>query len=414
MQPTTLFYILIGIILLRFAIDQWLNSLNSSYFDRPIPAELEGVYEPERYERSQAYKKEKNRFGTSYAIVSLVATVAFFFLDGFAWVDTWARGISNNEITVALLFFGVIGLANDLISTPFSYYNTFVIEEKFGFNRKSKKLFWVDKLKGYLLGGLIGGGLLALIIWIYQNFGTDFWWYAWIVIGIFTLIMNLFYARLIVPLFNKQTPLEDGELKTQIESYAQKVGFRLNNIFVIDGSKRSSKANAYFSGFGREKRITLFDTLIQQLDTAEIVAVLAHEVGHYKKRHIIYNLATSLLLTGFTLWLLGLMVSSPLLAQALGVSIPSFHVGLVAFAVIYTPVSEVTGLLMNRLSRKFEYQADRYASETYQGQPLEDALIKLSREHLSNLTPHPTYVNVHYSHPPLIDRVLHLRGLRSY
>ena len=414
MQPTTLFYILIGIILLRFAIDQWLNSLNSSYFDRPIPAELEGVYEPERYQRSQAYKKEKSRFGTSYAIVSMVATLAFLFLDGFAWVDSWARGISNNEIAVALLFFGVIGLANDLISTPFSYYNTFVIEEKYGFNRKSKKLFWVDKFKGYLLGGLIGGGLLALIIWIYQNFGTDFWWYAWIALGVFSIFMNLFYARLIVPLFNKQTPLEAGELKTQIESYAQKVGFKLNNIFVIDGSKRSSKANAYFSGFGREKRITLFDTLIQQLDTAEIVAVLAHEVGHYKKRHVIYNLLTSLLLTGFTLWLLGLMVSSPLLAQALGVSIPSFHVGLVAFAVIYTPVSEVTGLLMNRLSRKFEYQADRYASETYQGQPLEDALIKLSREHLSNLTPHPTYVNVHYSHPPLIDRVLHLRGLRSY
>jgi STE24 endopeptidase len=221
--------------------------------------------------------------------------------------------------------------------------------------------------------------------------------------------MNMFYARLIVPLFNKQTPLEEGELRQKISDYASTVGFKLNKIFVIDGSKRSTKANAYFSGFGSEKRVTLYDTLINDLEHDEIVAVLAHEVGHYKKKHIIYNLISSVLVTGLTLFILSLFISDPLLSEALGVEIQSFHIGLIAFGILYSPLSQITGLVMNLFSRKFEYQADNYAKSTYSGEPLISSLKKLSKNSLSNLTPHPAYVFMHYSHPTLFERILNLK-----
>ncbi|MBT8269645.1 MAG: M48 family metallopeptidase, partial [Bacteroidia bacterium] len=256
---------------------------------------------------------------------------------------------------------------------------------------------------------IIGGGILGGVIWFYQQTGSAFWLYAWGMITLFTVMMNLFYSKLIVPLFNKQTPLEDGELRDKIASYANSVGFQLNKIFVIDGSKRSTKANAYFSGFGKEKRVTLYDTLINDLNDEEIVAVLAHEVGHYKKKHIIFNLITSILLTGLTLFILSIFISNPVLSQALGVEIPSFHIGLVAFGLLYSPISSITGLVMNHVSRRFEYQADNYAKQTYFAEPLISSLKKLSKNSLSNLTPHPAYVFVHFSHPTLLDRVLNLR-----
>jgi STE24 endopeptidase len=299
-------------------------------------------------------------------------------------------------------------LGSDLLTTPFSYYRTFVIEEKFGFNKSTKKLFWLDKLKGACMSILLGGGILSLIIWFYQFAGENFWIYAWATVAVFSLLMNMFYSKLIVPLFNKQKALEDGELKTAIEKYAKKVGFTVNNIFVIDGSKRSTKANAYFSGFGSQKRITLFDTLINDLETEEIVAVLAHEVGHYKRKHIIFNLASSILLTGFTLFILSLFINSSILSEALAVSIPSFHIGLIAFGILYSPISEITGLMMNYVSRIFEYQADNYAKETCAAKPLITSLKKLSKNSLSNLTPHPAYVFMHYSHPTLLERIKNL------
>ena len=273
---------------------------------------------------------------------SIGLTLSFFFLDGFAWVDEFARNYSDNSIVVALIFFGIIMIGSDIITTPFSYYKTFVIEEKFGFNKTTKKTFVLDKIKGWLMTAIVGGGILALIIWFYEITGKNFWLYAWGLVAVFSVFMNMFYSKLIVPLFNKQTPLEDGELKDAITKYATSVGFTLNNIFVIDGSKRSTKANAYFSGFGSQKRITLFDTLINDLEIDEIVAVLAHEVGHYKRKHIIFNLVTSILLTGFTLFILSLFINTPILSEALGVSIPSFHIGLIAFGILYSPISEIT------------------------------------------------------------------------
>jgi STE24 endopeptidase len=408
MTPRTIFYIIIGILVISFIIDKILDHLNSKHFDDALPKELIDVYDNVEYEKSQRYKKENYKFGLLTSVVSLLATLAFFFFDGFSFVDTLARSFSGNTIVITLVFFGIIMLASDLLSTPFSYYHTFVIEEKYGFNKTTIKTFFLDKLKGWGMMILIGGLLLTAILWFYQTTGTNFWLYAWGLVIVFTVFMNLFYARLIVPLFNKQTPLEAGSLRSQIENYATRVGFNLDKIFVIDGSKRSTKANAYFSGFGSEKRVTLYDTLINDLDEEEIVAVLAHEIGHYKKNHIIINLIASVLTTGFTLWVLSLFVGNALLSEALNVSQPSFHIGLIAFGVLYSPISEITGLLMNYISRKFEYQADNYAKTTYSEQPLISALKKLSKNSLSNLTPHPAYVFAHYSHPTLLQRFQNL------
>lgn len=411
MTPTTLFYIIIGILILEFIVDQALDYLNAKHFDDPVPGELDDVYDEEKYAKSQAYKKTNYKFSVVSSVFSLLLTLAFFFLDGFEYADNIARGISDNEIVIALVFFGIIMFASDILSTPFSYYHTFVIEEKFGFNKTTPKLFFFDKLKGWGMIAILGGGILALMIWFYQVAGENFWLYAWGAVAVFTIFMNMFYSKLIVPLFNKQIPLEEGELKTAIERYASGVGFTLNKIFVIDGSKRSTKANAYFSGFGSQKRITLYDTLIKDLDTDEIVAVLAHEVGHYQKKHILFNILVSILLTGFTLYILSLCIHVPELSYALGVPQQSFHIGLIAFGILYSPVSEITGFVMNYISRKFEYQADNYAKNTFGAEALITSLKKLSRNNLSNLTPHRAYVKMHYSHPTLLQRIRNLKNV---
>ena len=404
MTSNTLFYILISILIISFIVDKVLDALNAKHYKDPIPPELSDVYEEEDYLKSQNYKKANDRFSSIASSISLVVTLFFFYLDGFAFVDEWARTFSDNTIIIALLFFGSIMFASDLLSTPFSYYHTFIIEEKFGFNKTTLKTFLVDKIKGWLMSAILGALLLSIIIWFYESVGSNFWLYAWGIIAVFVFFMNMFYARLIVPLFNKQTPLCDGSLKTKIQDYAQKVGFKLDKIVVIDGSKRSTKANAYFSGFGSEKRVTLFDTLIKDLEEEEIVAVLAHEVGHYKRKHILFNLIISILIMGFTFWLLSLFIGNPILSEALNVASPSFHIGLIAFGILYSPISELTGLVMNFISRKFEYQADNYAKETFDAAPLISGLKKLNKNNLSNLTPHPAYVFVYYSHPTLLQR----------
>ncbi|WP_418637481.1 M48 family metallopeptidase [Winogradskyella sp.] len=409
MTAQTLFYIIIAIIVINFIIDKVLDAINAKHYNDPIPEVLNDVYDAEEYKKSQAYKTVNYKFGLITSLFSFVLTLGFLLLDGFEYVDNFARRYSDNPILIALIFFGIIMIASDIITTPFGYYKTFVIEEKFGFNKTTKKTFILDKLKGLLMTVLLGGGIIALIVWFYQVTGNQFWLYAWGIVTAFTVFMNMFYSKLIVPLFNKQTPLEDGELRTKISAYAASVGFNLEKIFIIDGSKRSTKANAYFSGFGSEKRVTLYDTLVNDLDDEEIVAVLAHEVGHYKKKHIIFNLVTSILLTGLTLFILSIFISNPLLSNAIGVETPSFHVGLIAFGLLYSPISEVTGLIMNYVSRVFEYQADDYAKATYKAEPLITSLKKLSKNSLSNLTPHKAYVFMHYSHPTLLERVNNLK-----
>lgn len=410
MSSSSLFYSIISILIIQFLIDFLLDYLNARRFKESVPMELSDIFDEAEYDKSQDYKTTNYRFGILNDIFSLTLTLGFLFFGGFEWLDNFVREFTENNIVMALLFFGVLVFGSSIISLPFSFYQTFIIEEKFGFNKTTKKLFFLDMFKGWLMTAILGGGVLALVIWILQWSGPNFWLYAWGVVIFLMLFMNLFYSKLIVPLFNKQTPLEAGNLKNAIESYAKKVGFELKNVFVIDGSKRSTKANAYFSGFGKQKRVTLFDTLINDLDEKEIIAVLAHEVGHYKRKHIIFNLTASILLTGLTLFVLSIFVNNPDLSLAIGVKQPSFHAALIGFMLLYSPISAITGLAMNFLSRKFEFQADDYAKETYEAAPLITSLKKLSKNNLSNLTPHPAYVFMHYSHPPLVERIRNLKA----
>ena len=404
-----LFWIIIAILLLDFLFEKYLEYLNTTKWSDTIPEEVKGIYDEEKYAKQQAYSRENHRFGMWAGAFSMVVTLTMFLLFGFALVNGWVWNITTNAIVAALLFFGIIMFASDLIHLPFSVYDTFVIEEKYGFNKTTVKTFVLDKIKGWLVGGLIGGGILALVIFIYQKTGDMFWIYAWIVISAFSIFMAMFYSNLIVPLFNKQTPLEEGELRDAISAFSQKVGFKLDNIFVIDGSKRSTKANAYFTGLGAKKRIVLYDTLIKDMTTEEIVAVLAHEIGHNKKKHVVQGLLIGLVQTAIVLFIFGLFIGNPALSKALGVETPNFHIGLVAFGVLYSPISFFTGIFMNILSRKNEYQADRFAAENYKPEALASALKKLSVNNLSNLTPHNLYVFFNYSHPTLLQRLAHLK-----
>lgn len=397
--------IIVAIIIVDFLLERILSVLNQRNWSSEVPQEVKGIYPEEKYRTSQQYKKENDRVGLISSTISFAVTLGMICFGGFAWVDDLVRVYFNNPIAVALVFFGIIMLASSIISLPVSWYSVFVIEQKYGFNRSTVKTFVLDLLKGALMSVIIGGGLLSLIMWIYQITTINFWWMAWALVSAFTIFMTMFYSSLIVPLFNKQVPLEKGELRDAIEEFSKRVGFGLDNIFVMDGSKRSSKANAYFSGLGSRKRIVLFDTLINDLTTEEIVAVLAHEIGHYKKKHTLSGIFISLLQMGLMFFLLGLFVGSPQLSEALGSSIPSFHLGLIAFGLLYSPLSTLMGVGMNVLSRSNEYEADAFAKEHYNGDDLASALKKLSVNSLSNLTPHPAYVYVHYSHPTLLQRL---------
>lgn len=406
-----LFYVIIGLLVADFVFERVLEYLNSTRWSDKLPDEVKDIYDLDKYQKQQAYEKVNFGFSLLDSSVSFVVMLLMFLLAGFAWVNQIALSVSAQPILTALFFFGILMLASDILQTPFSIYETFVIEEKFGFNKTTPKTFVLDKLKGYLLGGIIGGGLLALIIYIYQLTTTSFWIYAWMVISGFSIFMVLFYSNLIVPLFNKQTPLQEGELKTAIEKFSAKVGFKLDNIFVIDGSKRSTKANAYFTGFGSKKRIVLYDTLINDLTINELVAVLAHEIGHYKKHHVIWSLLIGILQTGAILFIFSLFVGRPELSAALGVQTPSFHIGLIAFGILYSPISLILGLVMNIYSRKNEYQADEFAAVNFDAEELASALKKLSIKNLSNLRPHPAYVFFHYSHPTLLQRLEALKSV---
>ena len=408
-SPQIIFYLLISIILFNFIKDYFLDYLNSKFFDKKIPENLSDIYDKEKYQKSQDYKKTLYKFGKISKAYSLTILLLFFFLDGFLFIDNFARSVFESELLISLSFFGIIFFGNDILNLPFSLYSIFIIEEKFGFNKTTFRIYFFDKIKSWFITILFGGGILSFIIFQFETVGKDFWIVAWVFITTISILINGFYAQIIVPLFNKQTKLEEGNLKNDIEKYSKKVGFDLSNIFVIDGSKRSTKANAYFSGFGKQKRVTLYDTLLNKLNDNQIIAVIAHEIGHYKKNHIIFNLIFSTIQTGLMLYILSLLIYMPIFSEALGIQSHSFHIGLITFSILYTPISEIFSLIFNVFSRKFEYQADHYAKETFNSKHLIEALKVLSKDSLSNLTPHPKYVWWHYSHPTLAQRIKHLQ-----
>lgn len=404
------FVALIGVLMFGYILERVLDSLNLKHILPVLPEVLSGIYDAQEYEKSQLYKRDTTRFSFFTSSLSLVVMLLMFFLGGFGWLDNLVQGFSDHYIIQVLLFFGLLALASDILSTPFSVYDTFVLEERYGFNRTNALTFILDKIKGWLLGAVIGGGLLALITWIYMLTGKWFWLVALAVVTLFSLFMTMFYSNLIVPLFNKQIPLEEGTLRSKIEDFSQKVGFKLDNIYVMDGSKRSSKANAYFTGLGPKKRIVLFDTLINDLEEEEIVAVLAHEVGHYKKKHTTTGLILGTMQLALTLYLFSLFVGTDSFAVALGGEEASFHLGMVAFGILYSPISLLVGLGTNAFSRHNEYQADRFAGEEYKADKMISSLKKIYKNTLSNLTPHPAYVFFHNSHPTLLQRIRALKN----
>lgn len=405
MTAEVLLYIILAILVFNFFFDNILQWLNDRYSKTPLPKLLQGIYDEEKYQKSLDYQRETSRFGLLTGSLSFVAMLILLVTGVFGQVSDELTTYVQNPILHALAFFALLGLTSEIFSLPFQCYGTFVIEEKYGFNKTNIRTFILDKFKGYVLGGILGGLLGYAFLYLIIEIGQEFWLYFWLVFMIFSLFMNAFYTSLIMPLFNKLTPLEEGDLKQAIEQYCQKVNFPLKKVLVMDGSKRSTKANAFFSGFGKNKKIVLFDTLMENHSNDELLAVLAHEVGHYKKKHIPVNIVLAGLQILAVLFVLSLFVFNPLLSSALGATSLSIPLNLMAFGFLYSPLSMVTGLLMNLLSRKNEYQADRYAKETFNGEALATALRKLSAHNLSNLMPHPTYVFFNYSHPPLKQRL---------
>lgn len=401
---STIFWIIIAIIIFDFVLGEFLDYLNLTRMQETVPDELVGIYDEDKYRRSQQYSKVKSRFSAITSTFSLVLILTMLFAGGFAYIDQLVRNISANDYVQALLFFGIIGLGSDFLSLPFQLYSTFGIESRFGFNKTTPLTFVTDKLKSLLLSVILGGGVILFIMWAWKESGYWFWIIVMVGMALLMIFITMFYSQIIVPLFNKQTPLEEGSLKERIDTFAKKAGFKIKNIFVIDGSKRSTKANAYFTGLGRQKRIVLYDTLIVDLKEEEIVAVLAHEIGHNKLKHVYIGLLMSLVQSGLMLYLLYISLGMPELSLALGASQPSFYMGILAFGLLFSPISTLIGILTNMVSRRHEYQADAYAANFGLGGALISGLITLSVSSLSNLTPHPLYVFFNYSHPTLLQR----------
>lgn len=405
MEVKTLLILILSITVVSYVFDQILDFINLRSQRTDIPDEVAEFYNRDRYLKALAYHRDQTRFSFVSSAFSVAISILMLTTGGFGWVDSIVRQYLSDQILVAVVFFGVLMLASDILTLPFQLYGTFVIEEKYGFNKTTKRIFILDKLKGYALAALIGAPLLAALIYMITHLGPSFWIWFSILAAVFILLINMFYTSWILPLFNKLTPLPEGELKSAIEKFSVTVGFPLENIYVIDGSKRSRKANAFFSGIGKKKKIVLYDTLIENHSTDELVAVLAHEVGHFKKKHIVWGYILSIAQIIFTLFILSRITYSENISLALGGTALSIHLNLLAFGILFSPISGITGLLMKIYSRKNEFEADAYARTTFDGTSLANALKRLSVDSLSDLYPHPLYVFFHYSHPPLLTRL---------
>jgi STE24 endopeptidase len=403
--------LVLATLLVTFFVKFAADLLNLGAASPDIPEPFRGVYESEAYRRSQEYLRANTRFSLIDASVDLVLLLAFWFAGGFNLLDQSIRALGYGTVATGVLFTGALLLLQSVVGLPFSIYRTFVLEERFGFNKTTPGVFAADLLKSFVLAVVLGTPVLGLIIWFFENGGPLAWLWAWAGVTLFSLLLQYVAPSLIMPMFNKFVPLEDGELKTAITRYAASVRFPLAGIYVIDGSKRSSKANAFFTGFGRNKRIALFDTLIANHTVEELVAVLAHEIGHFRKKHILISMVLSMLNLGIVFFLLSLFMNNRQMFDAFFMQQTSVYGSLLFFMLLYSPVEFILAILLQMLSRRHEFEADRFAVTTFPGgRALSDALKKLSRSNLSNLTPHPFYVFLNYSHPPVLQRILRIEA----
>ena len=398
-------YIFIALIILNFIFSNVLEYLNDKNWKDEIPNELKGFYDKKKYLEARDYKKSRGKVSLISSILTTILTIFFLSSGAYGFVSDYIHEFNSSSFIHSAIFFLIFYFVNLIITIPINYYSIFIIEEKFGFNKTTLRTFFMDVIKGSLMSLFIGGLLLAAAIFLYNYFTENFWIWLWLGLSLFVVFMSMFYTTLIVPIFNKLSPLENGTLKDKIENYSKEIGYSLKNIFIIDGSRRSTKANAYFSGLGPKKTIALFDTLVENHTDEELVAVLAHEVGHYKKNHIKQGMVFSIMQIGFMCYLFELCVKLPDINTALGAEIGAFHLGLIGFSLLFSPIGLILGILGNIISRKNEFEADNYAKKTYDGESLKLALKKLSVNSLTNLYPHPFYVFIHYSHPPLLKRL---------
>ena len=408
-------WIILSALLLDYLLHLWADVLNLRDLKNNPPNEFKAIYDPERYRRSQAYLRETTYFGWVSASFKLLVVLGFWFSGGFPWLDANVRPLGWGAVSSGVLYIGILVLAQGLLSLPFQAYATFALEARYGFNRTSPGTFVLDRLKGAVLGILIGGPLLAGILYFFETSGSNAWWYSWLAVVVFMLVMQYVAPTWIMPLFNRFEPLREEALKSAIMDYAASIHFPLRNVFIMDGSKRSAKSNAFFTGFGRSKRIVLFDTLVERHSTEELLAVLGHEMGHYKKHHIFVGMLISIFQAGLMFYLLALCISQPALFEAFGMQHPSVYAGVVFFGLLYAPIEFFSGLVAMAVSRRNEFSADRFAVQTTgDAAALIKALQTLSVNHLSNLAPHPLYVFLNYSHPPVMARIRAIRAVNGH
>ena len=397
--------VVVAIVVLVFVIESLLDYLNQSRAHAPIPAEVAHLYDEKERSTSINYGYEKYRLGLISSSLMTAVTILALTQGWLAALDSWVRGFTSNTVLLSLIFLASLSVISSALELPFNLYSIFSIEERFGFNKVTPRTFLLDLIKGTLVSVVVAGPVLALIIWLYVNFAEKFWLYGWLLVAAFSLFTFMFGTRLILPLFNKLTPLPEGELRTAITEYCQSQGYSLTRLFVMDGSKRSTKANAFFSGLGRSKMIVLFDTLVEKLTTKEVVGVLAHEIGHYKRKHTLAMFIMSILQTLAIFALLGWLLQYEQLSTALGAEQSSFHLSAITFFILLGPLNLLLGLLNNSLSRKNEFDADQFGKITYSAKEMRTALEKTAKDSLANLTPHPAYVAFNYTHPPLAERL---------
>ncbi|MCL2144915.1 MAG: M48 family metallopeptidase [Endomicrobia bacterium] len=407
--------LIVSFLVLVYAVETIADYLNVKNLSSRIPEEFEGYYDKEKYEKAQDYLVARTKFSINYGAFFLIAQIVFITKGGFNLADRIAVSFGFGEILTGLIFAGMLLLTLAILKIPFSAYSTFVIEEKFGFNRMTVKTFISDLIKSWIIGAVIGGTVFAAIIWFFLSFGKFAWLYAFFAVVAFELLIMFVYPVIVMPLFNKFTPLEDGELKTSVEEYAKKENFKMKGLFKMDNSKRSTKSNAFFAGFGKFRRIVLFDTLIQKHTVDELTSVLAHEMGHFKLGHVIRQMIFGFAAMALMFFLLSFFINSPWLFEAFCMDFRSVYAGIIFFGFLYAPISMLIGIISSGISRKHEYEADAYAVTTYKKpEAMADALKKLSVDNLSNLHPHPFKVFLEYSHPPVLERIKAIREIKEH